>query len=264
MHLKKGQRQQLTVLYGVSIMTMMLISPALADISSTVKRGDSIAMIKLQLSTPQLASNGICTPNRIYPGTPVPVVAIATVATATIAPPAVEVAAAAPVVVEVPAEMAAETPEITAPAERATKKVPARDLFAERSRIIQERETNTGNDGEVLVASAREFTGTPYSWGGTSSRGIDCSGLVVRAMEAQGIEVPHRAAELYTMGTSVAREELKAGDLVFFETGGHGVSHVGIYVNNNTFIHASTSSGVKESELSGYYAKHYMGAKRLK
>jgi len=230
-------------------MTMMLISPALADISNS--------MISLHLSSSQLASNGICTPNRIYPGLQAPV------ATATVAPPATEVVAAAPVEAEVPAEMAA-TPEVEPAPERAPRTVPARDLFAERTRIIHERETNTGNNGDVLVASAREFTGTPYSWGGTSSRGIDCSGLVLRAMQAQGIEVPHRAAELYTMGTSVPREELKAGDLVFFETGGNGVSHVGIYVANNTFIHASTSSGVKESELSGYYAEHYVGAKRLK
>ena len=251
MHLKKSQRIQLTVLYGVSIVTMMLISPALADISATVKRGDTIAMISQHLSTSQMASNGICTPNSIYPGLQT------AVASATVAPPA------APAPAEVPEEMAA-TPEVEPAPERAPSSVPARDLFAERTRIIHERETNTGNNGDVLVASAREFTGAPYSWGGTSSRGIDCSGLVLRAMQAQGIEVPHRAAELYTMGTSVPREELKAGDLVFFETGGNGVSHVGIYVANNTFIHASTKAGVKESELSGYYQEHYMGAKRLK
>jgi cell wall-associated NlpC family hydrolase len=78
-----------------------------------------------------------------------------------------------------------------------------------------------------------------------------------------GITVPHRAADLFTMGTKVTYAGLQPGDLVFFITGGDGVSHVGIYIGNDHFIHASSKYGVKEQKIAGYYAEHLCGARRV-
>ncbi len=79
-----------------------------------------------------------------------------------------------------------------------------------------------------------------------------------------GIKLPHQSGSQYKMGTAVNKSELIAGDLVFFNTSGKGVSHVGIYVGDGEFAHASTSKGVIISKLSQkYYAERYIGAKRI-
>jgi murein DD-endopeptidase / murein LD-carboxypeptidase len=86
---------------------------------------------------------------------------------------------------------------------------------------------------------------------------------VVRAMSSTGKDVPHQSAQLYTKGKKVTVEQLKPGDLVFFETTGNGVSHVGIWIGKNQFIHASSVRGVCVQSLTGYYAEHLVGARRL-
>ena len=82
-------------------------------------------------------------------------------------------------------------------------------------------------------------------------------------MIAQGRRVPHHAATLFNMGKKVAFGDLQPGDLVFFVTEGRAVSHVGIWVGNNRFIHASCARGVVIDEMIGYYARHLVGARRL-
>lgn len=120
--------------------------------------------------------------------------------------------------------------------------------------------------GSALVAAAREFLGVPYVWGGQGSRGVDCSGLVFSVMRKFGVRVPHSAAALYKLGRPVPRDALRPGDLVFFKnTYKRGVSHVGIYVSGDRFIHASSAKGrVTIASLSlRYFTRKYAGARRL-
>jgi lipoprotein Spr len=106
--------------------------------------------------------------------------------------------------------------------------------------------------------------GTKYVSGGISTNGFDCSGFTMYVFDKIGINLPHQSGSQYQMGTAISRDDIRAGDLVFFNTSGKGVSHVGIYVGEGKFAHASTSRGVTISSLSdGYYVKRYVGAKRI-
>ncbi|MDQ0196403.1 C40 family peptidase [Paenibacillus wynnii] len=106
--------------------------------------------------------------------------------------------------------------------------------------------------------------GTKYVAGGVSTSGFDCSGFTMYVFDKIGIDLPHQSGSQYQMGTAVSRNELRAGDLLFFNTSGKGVSHVGIYVGDGKFAHASSSRGVTISTLSdSYYVNRYVGAKRI-
>ncbi|MCA9780610.1 MAG: C40 family peptidase [Candidatus Eremiobacteraeota bacterium] len=118
-------------------------------------------------------------------------------------------------------------------------------------------------DREYLVATARAFIGVPYKWGGTNPNGYDCSGFVQEVFRLSGHSVPRMADAQYEKLEKVDRAELILGDLVFFNTDGSGVSHVGIYSGDGKFLHASSSRGVIESGLEeSYYASRYVGASR--
>jgi peptidoglycan DL-endopeptidase CwlO len=114
--------------------------------------------------------------------------------------------------------------------------------------------------GGQAVAIAEQYLGVPYVWGGASPSGFDCSGLVMYVYGRLGVSLPHNAAAQYSMGTSVPRDALEPGDLVFFD----GLGHVGIYVGGGSFIHAPhTGTVVQISSLSGWYSSEYVGAKRI-
>lgn len=117
-----------------------------------------------------------------------------------------------------------------------------------------------------LTQRIEAYLGVPYRWGGTTSRGMDCSGFVsVVFHEALNVPLPHRAKLIYKEGRKVPKDALVFGDLVFFRNiEERGVSHVGIYVGNGKFAHASTTRGVVISRLSEkYYRQRYIGAKRI-
>jgi cell wall-associated NlpC family hydrolase len=121
----------------------------------------------------------------------------------------------------------------------------------------------TSKLAQQLTRSALRFLGTPYVFGGNSTSGFDCSAYVQHVFAMVGISLPRTADAQYDVGKpSVGGPQ--PGDLVFFQTYTEGVSHVGIYLGNGQFVHASSSHGVMVSKLSeSYWASRYLGSKRL-
>lgn len=107
------------------------------------------------------------------------------------------------------------------------------------------------------------WEGVRYKLGGSTKNGIDCSGFVHKALKEKfNLDVPRNTIELSQMGKSIGKNELQMGDLVFFRTG--RTNHVGIYIEDGKFMHASTKIGVTISELeSDYFAKSYWKAQRV-
>jgi lipoprotein Spr len=121
---------------------------------------------------------------------------------------------------------------------------------------------------EQILNVAAENLGSPYRGGGTTPAGFDCSGFVNYTMSQFDIELPRSSAEMSRIGKRILKSEAKSGDLIFFNTSGGGVSHVGIVTENNDgilkFIHSSTSSGViYSSTAEGYYARTFVGVNRI-
>jgi len=115
-----------------------------------------------------------------------------------------------------------------------------------------------------LNAHFQRWRGTPYEMGGLDKSGIDCSGFVhVAFRDAFGMDLPRSTEALAHEGNNINKSQLRVGDLVFFRTG-RKQRHVGIYVGNQHFIHASTSKGVMKSNLSNpYWTTHYWKSTRL-
>ena len=109
-----------------------------------------------------------------------------------------------------------------------------------------------------------DWYGVKYLFGGTSKKGIDCSALMqVLFTSVYGIALPRTAKMQYDFSRKISRTELKEGDLLFFNTRG-GVSHVGMYLTNNKFLHSSTTNGVTISDMfDPYYSKRLIGVGRV-
>lgn len=120
------------------------------------------------------------------------------------------------------------------------------------------------NRDQVLL-DVVSYLGTPYVYGGSTKKGIDCSAFTSSVYaSALGKQIPRSSVEQFHVGTRIAKEELQFGDLVFFNTTGRAPSHVGIYIEDDLFVHASVSYGVTISSLeSSYYKKRFVGARRL-
>jgi len=115
-----------------------------------------------------------------------------------------------------------------------------------------------------LTRNAMRFLGVPYVFGGTNSNGFDCSGYVQHVFAMLGYHIPRTADAQYGAGKRVTGATIAPGDLVFFQTYASGASHVGIYLGNDRFVHASSSRGVTVSSLhESYWSARYLGAKRL-
>ena len=113
-----------------------------------------------------------------------------------------------------------------------------------------------------VVGIAMQYLGVPYVWGGASPSGFDCSGFAMYVYSQVGVSLPHNAAMQYSsVGVYVPRDQLQAGDLVFFD----GLGHMGMYIGGGQFIHAPhTGDVVKISSLyDSWYASTYVGAKRV-
>jgi cell wall-associated NlpC family hydrolase len=115
------------------------------------------------------------------------------------------------------------------------------------------------------VREALRHRGTRYVWGGASRGGFDCSGFTQYVFRTQrGISLPHSASAQARLGVRVRTPDLRNGDLLFFQTYRRGISHVGIYTGNGTFVHAaSRRTGVRTDTLTGYWAQRLKQARRI-
>lgn len=116
-----------------------------------------------------------------------------------------------------------------------------------------------------ILQTATSLIGVKYSYGGNTTSGFDCSGYVSYVFKQHDIKVSRTATSMHASGTPVSKVNLETGDLVFFNTSGKGVSHVGIYIGDGKFSHASTSKGVRVDKLNDpyYWGERYVGAKRI-
>jgi cell wall-associated NlpC family hydrolase len=153
--------------------------------------------------------------------------------------------------------------EIASHGHKAARTVAAH--HANRHPVELARESSSRADD--IVHTAYAYRGTPYVYGGAGRGGFDCSGFTSYLYGRKGISLPHSARGQFGMGRHVDRGSLKPGDLVFFHTVTPGISHVGMYVGNGRFVHASSrrSGGVRVDNLdSGYYSSAYRGARRMR
>jgi cell wall-associated NlpC family hydrolase len=154
------------------------------------------------------------------------------------------------------------------------KPLPPTDSFSESHEQNPVKESTSGNAAfeagvhtqllDILSTELHTWLGTPHVWGGTGKKGVDCSGLIQTVYASTlGVHVPRTTAEMKKHGDKVQRSDLKTGDLVFFRPDGDG-RHVGIYMSNNEFVHASSSRGVMRSHLTDtYWDRYYDTARRV-
>ena len=117
--------------------------------------------------------------------------------------------------------------------------------------------------GQQIVNYAQNYLRAPYVWGGMSPSGFDCSGFTKYVYSHFGIDLPRTASGQTDLGTYVKESNLQPGDLVFFDTDGSGISHVGIYIGNGNFISAASVDVCISSLNSGYWASCYVTARHV-
>jgi len=137
------------------------------------------------------------------------------------------------------------------------------------SDFVFSKKNSSSAKGKKLIALAKKKLGKRYVWGATGQKNtFDCSGLTTYVCKKNGIKIPRRAIEQSKYGKYVKRSELKPGDLIFFDTSKRRkgyVNHVGIYIGNNKFIHASSAKKkvIITSLNKNFYSKRYKGARRV-
>ncbi|CAG9606610.1 C40 family peptidase [Pseudoneobacillus rhizosphaerae] len=137
-------------------------------------------------------------------------------------------------------------------------------FFFQKETFAKTEEASPVNYDQLLPI-AKKFIGVPYAWGGTSPSGFDCSGYISFVYKQLDIDLPRISKDMAKEGEPVKRFDLRVGDLVFFNTYGSDISHAGIYIGNNLFIHSQDGKGVSISALNDpfYWSKRYVGATRV-
>ena len=140
-------------------------------------------------------------------------------------------------------------------------------ISAEYTQVVDPSELAQSGRGQEVANYALQFVGYSYVYGGSSPSGFDCSGFTSYVYKQFGYSLPHSASSQLDYGTALSMSELQPGDLVMFKkgSGGSRASHVGIYIGNNQFVHASTARvGVIVSSMSeAYYTTGFVGGRRI-
>lgn len=132
------------------------------------------------------------------------------------------------------------------------------------SKSVSTSSSSSSSKASAIIATAKNYIGVKYVWGGTTPSGFDCSGYTSYVFAQHGITLPRVSRDQYKVGTPVSYNNLHPGDLVFFSLDEDKViDHVGIYIGNGQFINASSSKGVTIYTMGSYWKSHYIGAKRV-
>ena len=117
----------------------------------------------------------------------------------------------------------------------------------------------------AIVTTALELRGMPYRNGGSDPSGFDCSGFMQYVFARHGTALPREVRDQYRVGREIDRDDVQAGDLLFFETVSRGASHVGMALGDGQFVHAPSSRGVVRVEpyTAVYWARRFVGARRV-
>ncbi len=156
------------------------------------------------------------------------------------------------------------------PSRRPTSTAPTAAPVSPPTEVVEEfpdpHAQDAGERGSQVVQRAEEYLGTPYRSGGTTSNGVDCSGLTFAVYKEVGVKLPRSSDDQARVGEAVSRDELAPGDLVFFGSPSSGnVSHVGIYAGDGEFIHASTSARLVRFDRldTKYFRNRFLTARRV-
>jgi gamma-D-glutamyl-L-lysine dipeptidyl-peptidase len=138
-------------------------------------------------------------------------------------------------------------------------------VFASRKSLQECSQIVRPSEGEALVETAKQEQGVPYLWGGMSNKGIDCSGLTWATYRRHGYAIPRDADQQFEFGVEADPTQLVAGDLLFFGKAKDYITHVGMYIGDGKFIHASSSlGGVTISEFAlPRFQSNFQGARRI-
>jgi len=141
---------------------------------------------------------------------------------------------------------------------------PSQKVVNSKPKQVSVSQVSRGSsDMDKLISNALSLQGIPYVWGGTSRKGFDCSGFVQYVFKASGISLPRTAAEQYKLGVPVSRDELRPGDLVFFQTYAPGATDVRIYIGGGRTLGAASEGVGIHSLTESYWSKRYLGARRI-
>ena len=152
-------------------------------------------------------------------------------------------------------------------AQSATDPEASNRITSVASQLANTVTTSVVDGTESLINNAMQLIGVRYRWGGnTPQSGLDCSGFVRYVFnDTFGFLLPRKSAQMSQVGLEIRKDELRPGDLVFFNTMRHAFSHVGIYVGDNKFIHApSRGKSIRVDDMTkAYWEKRYNGARRM-
>ena len=139
-------------------------------------------------------------------------------------------------------------------------------VWGDAKAAVSSAPNSSYSGGVNITAAASRYLNIPYRLGGNGNGSIDCSSYTQLVFRQMGISIPRIAAQQWRTGSAVSSRNLRAGDLVFFNTSGRGVSHVGIYMGNGTMANANSYYGrsmVEPMFSNSYWANRYVGARRV-